>query len=183
MRSQQLQGPGGKNFAINCSAYGAALLSIFYMNQCNGLSRASKHPFLNLIPAGLMLQPVAGCSYIILVVCFWQAIDDLAQLCLIDESHSQSHFFQKSHFETLTMLERGDVICGFEQTGLRSGVPNPKAWWWRGNRNPFPSKPRKAEDPKSSCSELNFARSIPLEKARRRSQRRGADIDSARSHC
>src|SRR3954454_23965839 len=56
------------------------------------------------------------------ILAFRKLIDDPLQLRLVDEAHPKRDFFQTRDLQSLAVLDRGDVISGFEQAGLRSGI-------------------------------------------------------------
>src|SRR2546428_3311466 len=65
---------------------------------------------------------VANHSQVVAVIAARQLIDRFCEPGAGDEFHPQRDFFETRDLESLSMFDRGDVIAGFEQTGLRSGV-------------------------------------------------------------
>src|SRR2546423_6334760 len=72
-----------------------------------------------------MLRRRAFCtnhSQIFAILAFGQTADEVFQLRLIDEVHSERDFLQARDLESLAELDRRDVIARFEQAGLSPGI-------------------------------------------------------------
>src|SRR5438477_4749539 len=65
---------------------------------------------------------VANHFQVLAIIAAGQLIDNLPQIRLRNKFHPQCDFFETRHLESLTMLNSGDVIAGFEETRLRSGI-------------------------------------------------------------
>src|SRR5437764_11042046 len=56
------------------------------------------------------------------VITFRQAINHSAERRLVDEACAKRYFFEAGDLQSLAMLDRSDVVAGFEQTCLRAGI-------------------------------------------------------------
>src|SRR5437763_12036720 len=65
---------------------------------------------------------VANHLQIIAVIALRQLVDDFGQTFFVNETHPQGDLFETRHLESLSMFDRGDVVAGFEQTGLCSSI-------------------------------------------------------------
>src|SRR5262249_18338275 len=65
---------------------------------------------------------IADHLQIIAVFIFRQSVDNLFEIGLADEPHSQRDLFKARNLQPLPVLDRSDVIAGLEQCGWRAGI-------------------------------------------------------------
>src|SRR5438132_14393527 len=65
---------------------------------------------------------IANHSQVVTIIAVRELLTHLRQIRLGDEFHPQRHLFETRHFETMSVFDRGEVVAGFEQTRLRSGI-------------------------------------------------------------
>ena len=59
---------------------------------------------------------------IIAVLIFRQSVDDLFEVGLANETHSQRDFFEARDLQALSVLDGGDVIAGLKERRCGSGI-------------------------------------------------------------